>query len=295
MASKTPVWKKILKTLFWLAILLTVTVLASAWFLGAWNLIFPSTEHDTQPPWISDTMGSPAVLVFSKTNSFRHKEGIEAGNIALREIIIGSGWDLYSTENGAIFNDKDLQRFKTVVFLNASGDMLSTSQELAFQSWLEAGGGWIGIHAAGDGSHAGWSWYMENLIGAEFTAHIMGPQFQRATVVMEAPSHPVVPRLPNVWQHTEEWYSWKQSPRVNGFTVLAAIDETSYIPLQKFLGQERDLSMGDHPIMWANCVGKGRTLYSALGHKAEAFLKAEYRILLEDALRWTMGLKEGGC
>jgi type 1 glutamine amidotransferase len=295
MASKAPLWKKILKILFWLVILLAATVLTFAWFSGAWNLIFPSNEHETQPPWISDKMGTPAVLIFTKTNSFRHIEGIEAGNTALREIIVGSGWDLYSTENGAIFNDEDLQRFDTVVFLNASGDILSTSQQLAFQNWLEAGGGWIGIHAAGDGSHAGWSWYMENLIGAEFTAHIMGPQFQRATVVMEAPSHPVVPRLPNVWTHTEEWYSWKQSPRVNGFTVLAAIDETSYVPLQKFFGQERDLSMGDHPVVWTNCVGEGRALYSALGHKEEAFLKAEYRILLEDALKWTMGLKEGGC
>ena len=155
----------------------------------------------------------------------RDAMGTEVCTVYMRDIATGRGWNVFATENGAVFNAADLQRFATVVFLNASGDMLSTSQEQAFKTWLEAGGGWVGIHAAGDGSHTDWPWYVENLIGAEFTAHIFGPQFQRATVVMESPEHPVVQRLPNIWSHTEEWYSWKQSPRANGFTVLAVLDE----------------------------------------------------------------------
>jgi type 1 glutamine amidotransferase len=240
-------------------------------------------------------LGSPAILVFSKTNSFRHVDGIAGGIEALEELAIGNAWDVMASENGAIFNAEDLARFEVVIFLNASGDMLSLEQEQQFQRWLEAGGGWIGIHAAGDGSHAGWNWYMENLIGAEFTAHIMGPQFQRANVVMESPDHPVVKRVPNIWPHTEEWYSWKKSPRAKGFTILATLDEDSYSPMQNFMGQKRDLRMGDHPVVWSNCVGRGRSVYFAMGHQADAFASVEFRNLLVDALRWTMGLEEGGC
>ncbi len=123
----------------------------------------------------------------------------------------------------------------------------------------------------------------------------MGPQFQEATVVMESSDHAAVERLPATWSHTEEWYSWEKSPRINGFNILAVLDEDSYSPVQKFLGNETDLSMGDHPVIWTNCIGKGRALYTALGHTAEAFEKAEYRILLEDALAWTLGEKEGSC
>ena len=217
------------------------------------------------------------------------------GNSNNEHIGLGQGWGTFSTENGAVFNEQDLQRFDTVIFLNASGDMLSPSQEQAFQAWLTAGGGWLGIHAGGNYSHGDWPWYEKNLIGATFMAATLGPQLQRATIVMAAPDHPVVQRLPNVWEHIDEWYSWEESPRGNGFNVLAVVDEGSYVPRMKFPGYEKDLHMDDHPVVWTNCVGEGRTLYSALGHDAATFDKAEYQILLEDAMRWTMGLAGDEC
>ncbi|MFK8049572.1 MAG: ThuA domain-containing protein [Halioglobus sp.] len=295
MSRKSPLWQRVVKWALASILLLVCLSLAGIWYIGAWNILFPSREHDTVAPAIPADLHSPAVLVFSKTNSFRHKEGIEGGRAAIASIAVGKGWSTFFTENGAVFNSEDLQQFQSVVFLNASGDMLSEDQEQVFQSWLEAGGGWIGLHAAGDGSHAEWQWYMDNLIGAEFTAHIMGPQFQEATVVMESSGHAAVERLPETWSHTEEWYSWEKSPRINGFNILAVLDEDSYSPFQKMMGNERDLSMGDHPVVWTNCVGAGRTLYAAMGHTAEAFEKTEYRILLEDALAWTLGVKQGTC
>ena len=73
------------------------------------------------------------------------------------------------------------------------------------------------------------------------------------------------------------------------------MDETSYTPKVKFMGLKKDLRMGDHPVVWSNCVVGGRTLYTAMGHKADAFDNAEYRLLLEDALYWVMGFRNGGC
>ena len=290
-----PLWRKIAVLLLVLAALLIATVLVFALYSGAWRVLFPTNDHDTLAPELPADLNSPSVLVFSKTNSFRHADGIEGGRKALEDIAIINGWQLFATENGAVFNKQDLQRFAAVVFLNATGNMLSANQEQAFQTWLEAGGGWLGIHAAADGSHARWTWYMDNLIGAEFTAHTMGPQFQQATVVKETVSHPVVQHLPGLWSHTDEWYSWEQSPRLNGFTILASVDENSYSAKVKFMGLEKDIHMGDHPILWSNCVSAGRTVYTAMGHNADAFDNAEHRLLLEDALRWVMGGRGGGC
>jgi uncharacterized protein len=261
---------------------------AGLWYIGAWNLVFPNHSHDTQPPLVPADLATPSVLVFSKTNGFRHREGIEGGQRLLQHIGSKQGWGVFQTENGAVFQPELLQRFKVVVFLNATGDMLNTSQEQAFRQWLEAGGGWLGIHAAGDSSHREWDWYMENLIGPLFTAHIMGPQFQRATVMLENHGHPVLAGVPDIWLHEEEWYSWEQSPRSLGFDILATIDEDSYTPVQKMLNREVDLRMGDHPVIWSNQVGEGRTVYSALGHKAEAFDNPQHRLLLENALKWLM-------
>ncbi len=281
----------VIKILKVLAVLLVLWVLATVgWLLysGAWNVIFPSHKHETVAPVIPDSVQPPAILVFSKTNSFRHVEGIEAGARFIKSLADERGWSVFHTENGAVFNTEDLSRFEVVMFHNASGDTLSKDQQLAFQDWLQAGGGWVGVHAAGDGSHKDWPWYVENLIGADFTAHPMNPQFQVADVRNERPHHPAMAALPATWQHEDEWYSWEESPRQKGFTILVTIDESSYTPVQKVMGAENDLRMGDHPVVWSRCVGSGRSIYSALGHAAKAYDNAEHQRLLEGALSWAM-------
>jgi len=295
MAKVGSLGMRILKYLLVLVLLLAALSLFAIWRVGAWHLVFPSRAHDTVAPSLPTDLAEPALLVFSKTNSFRHAEGIDGGARALRDIARERGWGYFHTENGAVFNPGDLARFRAVVFLNASGDMLSTTQEQAFQAWLEAGGGWLGLHAAGDSSHSEWRWYRDNLIGADFTAHTMGPQFQVATVVLESQGHPAHAGLPDIWEHEEEWYSWEHSPRAEGFLVLATVDEGSYTPVQKMWNRERDLRMGDHPVIWANCVGAGRSLYAAMGHRAEAFEQPEVRQLLASSLAWLLGPVTPDC
>ena len=256
--------------------------------IGAWNLFFPSMHHETVPPQIPVGLQSPALLVFSKTNSYRHIDGIAGGISFFDELAASKGWGVYHTENSAVFNKDDLTVFSVVIFNNVTGDVLSTDQEQAFKSWLEAGGGWLGIHGAGDDSHAGWDWYRDQLIGAHFIAHTMGPQFQQATLFVDDTTHIATKRLPLSWDHKEEWYSWNKSVRNLGFNVLVSVDESTYSPRYVFMGRDTDLRMGDHPVIWNRCVGLGRSLYSALGHNSEAFDSQYYQKLLEGALDWIL-------
>lgn len=296
MTKSRRLFAHILKALFAFIVVGVIAMAALVWEIGAWNLVFPSHQHDSVAPAIPSELASPAILVFSKTNSFRHKDGIAGGGKVLASIAAQKGWGMFHTENGAVFNARDLEKFKVVVFLNASGDMLSGEQEAAFQAWMEAGGGWIGIHAAGDSSHLAWTWYRDNLIGANFTAHTMGPQFQRALVQLENKQHPVLPNLPDSWQHEEEWYSWEQSPRAKGFTVLATLDETTYNPEANFMGIHKDLRMGDHPVVWTNCMGQGgRSVYAAMGHVADAFELPQNKQLLINALTWLIETPAEPC
>ena len=167
MAARISLFRRLFNFLFLTALLLGVAGSALLWYFGAWNIALPSTRHDSRAPWVPAEMQSPAVLIFSKTNNYRHVEAIDAGRRALNQIGQGQGWGTFATDNGAIFNERDLQRFDSVVFLNANGDMLSPAQERAFQDWLTTGGGWVGVHAAGDYSHTDWPWYQQNLIGTE--------------------------------------------------------------------------------------------------------------------------------
>ncbi len=274
------------KTLLFLALCIPAIFLGYVWHVGAWNLIFPKSSYDSVKPALPDTLNHPAILVFSKTNQFRHKDSIESGKTYFAELASKKGSGIFLTENGAAFDSATLAHFDAVVFLNVTGDVLDESQKKSFQLWLTNGGGWLGIHAAGDGSHISWDWYMENLIGATFTAHTMGPQFQEAVILNEAVDHPVMFSLPKRWIHLEEWYSWDISPRQNGFYVFAGIDEESYSPEERIFFGDMDLRMGDHPVVWGRCQEKGRSVYVAMGHNAEAFESPYIRQLLSNAIDW---------
>ena len=53
---------------------------------GAWRAFFPKVEYETEPPALPADLGSPAILVFTKTNGFRHDEAIPPGVALIEEI-----------------------------------------------------------------------------------------------------------------------------------------------------------------------------------------------------------------
>jgi type 1 glutamine amidotransferase len=52
---------------------------------------------------------------------------------------------------------------------------------------------------------------------------------------------------------------------------------------------------GDHPMVWQHCVGRGRALYSALGHQAKSYDEPELQALVEGALAWALRVEGVGC
>ncbi|MCE2391253.1 MAG: ThuA domain-containing protein [Proteobacteria bacterium] len=263
---------------------------------GAMGLIEP--VYDTEAPEWPAGFGEPdsvSVLVFSKTNGFRHAEAIPAAEERVREIAARRGWRVFATENGAVFEEGRLAQVDVVVGNNCTGDNWSPAQKQAFRRWVEGGGAFVGVHGAGGTRHAYWDWYQKTLIGAGYLGHPMGPQFQRATLRVENPDHPATRHLEPEWEFTDEWYSFLSNPRARGANVLVTLDESTYSPRMKMLGRDDDLSMGpDHPIVWSHCLGEGRAFFSALGHRAEAYSDPRYARMIEGALVWAAGL-EGDC
>ncbi len=252
-------------------------------------------RYETVPPALPDGLKDTAILIFSKTNGYRHDDAIKVSNDALSSIAERRGWSAFVTENGAVFNPEQLKRFKAVVWNNASGDVLTEAQREAFKSYLESGGGFVAIHAAGDNSHHAWPWYVDTLIGVHFIGHTLSPQFPQATVRIEDHTNPATRDLGETWIRTDEWYSFDSSPRAKGYHVLATLDESTYRPVMNFPVGGMDIHMGDHPIVWTHCVGKGRAFYSAMGHTASSYAEPDHLRLLEGAVAWAAGLEGTGC
>ncbi|HEX7855188.1 MAG TPA: ThuA domain-containing protein [Sphingobium sp.] len=242
--------------------------------------------HETVPPALPADINRPAILVFSKTNGFRDDASIEAANVMLRSLAKKNGWGYFQTENGAAFSPAILSRFDAVVFNSVSGDVFNMAQRAALKSYIEKGGGFVGIHGAGGDLSYDWKWYVDTLIGAQFKGHPMWPQFQDGAIRVEDRTHPATRDLPSVWRRTEEWYSFERSPRRSGYHILLTLDEDSFANHSMF---GTDLKMGaHHPLAWWHCVGRGRVFYSALGHQPESYTEPLHRRLLQGAIDWTM-------
>jgi len=288
----------VLRRLLLAAAVLLVAAGIFAWptLRNAWRATHPRAHTDRGPVALPAELRAPALLLFTKTNGFRHEEGIPAGVALIQSIAEQRGWSVFHTESGAAFTPENLSRVAAAIWHQVSGDVLDEEQKAALRSWLEAGGGWVGIHGAGGDGEYAWDWYRDVLVGTQFIGHPMGPQFQKARLVVEDRSHPATRELPESFVHDEEWYSFDRSVREKGYRVLATVDESTYQPRLRFLGSDRDLSMGaDHPVIWSHCVGRGRAFYSALGHQAKSYETPEMEQLLAGAIAWAAGLEGEGC
>lgn len=249
-------------------------------------------RYDNDVPRFSLPAGKPRILLFEKINGFRDGPSVDAAHAAFLAMAERKGWAIVATEKGGAFNPATLRQFDAVIWNNISGDVLTLSQRRAFQRWLENGGAFIGVHgSAGDPAYF-WDWYADKLIGARFIGHPMGPQFQDARVVVEDAAHPAAKGLPPEWVMNDEWYSFRTNPRTVGARVIATLDEKTYKPVGPM---NLDLRMGDHPIAWTNCIGKGRMFYSAIGHRPETYSQPHYVTMLEAAIDWAAVSGKGAC
>ncbi|MDV6011313.1 ThuA domain-containing protein [Haloechinothrix sp. LS1_15] len=225
------------------------------------------------------------VLVFSRTTGFRHAS-IPDGIAAIEELGAEHGFGVDATEDPEVFSQRQLRDYAAVIFLNTTGTVLDTEgQRGALESYIRAGGGYVGVHSASDTEYE-WPFY-ERLVGAYFHTH---PVQQFARFDNEVPDHPATGHLPERFTVFDEFYSFRHNPRPD-VRVLLTIDERTYLPFpntshlpfdadgefnEDFLPGESGY-MGDHPMSWCHTNLGGPAFYTALGHEKYLYRKEWFR------------------
>jgi cytochrome c len=228
---------------------------------------------DTDASVIVEELMEFNVLVFHRTAGFAH-ESISAGITSLTELGVTGGFSVTATEDPLVFADDSLAAFQVIVFLNTTGDILLPEQEQAMERFIQASGGFVGVHAAADTEYE-WAWY-GGLVGAYFKSH---PAPQPGRVELPPVEHPITADVPGEFEVNEEWYDFQSLPSPS-VTVLATVDELSYT----------GGTMGEvHPVVWAHEYDGGRATYLAFGHDAAAFSEPTIRRLLGQAVEWAAG------
>ena len=147
----------------------------------------------------------PRVLVFSLTKGFHH-ESIPDGIAAIQKLGQENGFDVDTTTNPEMFNDSTLKNYSAVIFLNTTGNVLDYRQEAAFERYIQAGGGFVGVHSATDTEYD-WGWY-GRLVGGYFNGH---PEPQQAKFIIKDKDHPSTKFFTDtVWQRRDELYNFKK-------------------------------------------------------------------------------------
>jgi len=215
------------------------------------------------------------VLVFFKTKGWKHSS-IPFGIKAIQKLGMENHFLVDTSSNSSVFADTNLKQYRAVIFNNTTGDILNNEQQAAFERYIQAGGGFVGIHSAADTEYT-WSWYGE-LVGAYFSSHPNNPNVRTASIEISDKNHPSTSHLPNVWQRTDEWYSYKNF--FHGIKILANLDENTY---------EGGTNGGNHPISWYHEYNGGRAFYTGLGHTDESYTEPLFLQHLLGGIRYAMG------
>jgi glucose/arabinose dehydrogenase/cytochrome c551/c552/type 1 glutamine amidotransferase len=223
--------------------------------------------------------GKPRVLAFAKTSGYHH-QSIPDALAALQQLGAANDFIVDTTTNAALFTEDTLKKYSAVIFVSTTGDVLDQYQEADFERYIQAGGGYVGIHAAADTEYE-WGWY-GRLAGGYFVDHPgindTFPNVQPGVLRIKDKDHLATKDLPAEWKRTDEWYSYKkQNPDVK---VLFDIDEASY---------QGGKDTGDHPMSWYHAYDGGRAFYTALGHTKESYTEDLFLKHILGGIKYAIG------
>lgn len=223
--------------------------------------------------------GKPRVLVFTKTSGWHHSS-IPNGIAAIQKLGLENNFDVDSTADASYFNEDSLKNYSAVIFLSTTEDVLNSDQQVAFERYIQAGGGFVGVHAAADTEYS-WGWY-GRLVGGYFYdhpgIHDTFPNVQDGVFNVVDQNNISTKHLPKQWKRTDEFYSFKKL--ANDTKVLLTIDESSY---------HGGMRMGTHPMAWYHDYDGGRAFYTALGHTEESYTDPLYLKHLLGGIQYAIG------
>ena len=241
------------------------------------------------------------ILVITTSQGFEHSVVRRAdGELSLVErVLIGvadtMGASVTTTKNASLLNEANLANYDVIVSYT-TGVLTEGEPEgyppmpangvEALKDWIEAGGGFVGFHAATDTFRSGAenppTPYVE-MIGGEFLWH--GQQFV-GTMRLTSPDHPSVARFPQGWTLNDEWYMFAHLNHDENMHVIAVLQ----------IGDERAkqerYNVPDYPMIWSKEIGDGRLFYNGMGHREDVWEHPVFQAHIEDAIRWAAGAGE---
>jgi uncharacterized protein len=221
-----------------------------------------------------------SVLIYTKNGKGYIHENIPFAVTALQKLAKEKGFQAEASEDPAKFTAENLKKYSFVIFANTNNDVFDTEeQRLAFRKYMEAGGGFVGIHCV-LGTERNWTWF-KNMLGGTFAWH---PVFQKYKINVIDASHPSVAGTPKVWEKEDECYFIKEI--YPGMRVVMAHDLESLDPKEK----EKEMTLAGpynkfFPAVWYQTFDGGNVWVTTLGHDKKDYEDPIYLQHLMNGIR----------
>ena len=151
------------------------------------------------------------VLVYTKNQIGKGlyvHDNIPASVAAIKKLGEENSFAVDVSDDPAVFTDQNLKRYKALIFDNTNNEIFGNEeQKAAFQRYIRAGGGFVGIHSA-SGSMRQWPWFWE-MLGGKFLRH---PKLQSFTIKVKDPKDISTAHLGASFQWTDEFYFLDHMP-----------------------------------------------------------------------------------
>lgn len=227
----------------------------------------------------------PRVLVYTRNYTPDGKgyvhDNIASSVEAIKKMGAEKGFAVDASDDPAVFTDANLKQYAALVFSNSNNQAFTTdAQREAFRHYIEAGGGFVGIHSA-SGSERDWP-YFQSVLGGKFAEH---PVMQTFTVEVVDPKFPAVMGLPQKFAWTDECYFIDHlNPDIHPVLVT---DRTKLSSLDKMKSDAASFP-NRLPLAWWHEFDGGREFYLALGHNKEEYAKPLLYGVIEGGILWAM-------
>jgi len=157
------------------------------------------------------------IAFYTAKNDQAHISFVHEANKWFPKIAEQNHFEYDSTSNWDNLNANFLSKYQVVLFLDTRPE--TSSQQEAFQKYMENGGGFIGFHfsafALNDSVYPqNWNWYHNTFLGSgEYASNTWRPT---SAVLRIENQHPATKNIPKTFKSApNEWYRWSNDLRKN--------------------------------------------------------------------------------
>lgn len=238
--------------------------------LFVFSLFFlnPASSADKEP-----SLTKVKLLVYTKNGKGYVHDNIAHAVKAIQKLGAENGFKVDVSDDPAVHTEGNLKQYTMLVFTSTNNDVFDTdAQRLAFRRYIEAGGGFVGIHSV-TGTERNWTWFKQ-MLGGTFAWHAKNQKFK---VKIIDSSHPAMKGLPMVWEriYGDECYFTKElypGIKVTMAHDLSSLDSRDTDKIAQFSAPFKDL----YPAVWYQKFDGGNVWITTLGHNKEYYQEPVY-------------------